>query len=172
MTKYEYKRRTYLDAVHRGMTKKLARDKAGLGPHAPARIAKLFHETGMLADRPRSGRPRSYTPGVFAAVQAELAAHSGRMYTAPTLVNHLKKKRILHQGANADSFLRVWHKHLHREGKKLTAASTSTRFYLTAEDQKDRVRFARAMLRCLRGGDISQCIFVDETTLEENPHPK
>ena len=119
-----------------------------------------------------SPRPSSYTPGVFAAIQAEVAAHSGHMYTTTTLVHHLKKKRSLHQGANAGSFLLVWHQHLHREGKKLTAASTRTPFYLTAKDQKDRVRCAHAMLRCLRGGDINRCIFVDETTMEENPHPK
>jgi hypothetical protein len=117
-------------------------------------------------------RPSSYTPGVFTAIQAELAAHSGRMYTTTTLVNHQKKKRSLHQGTNTGYFLLVWPQHLHREGKKLTAASTRTPFYLAAKDQKDRVRCARAMLRCLRGGDINQCIFLDETTMEENPHPK
>jgi hypothetical protein len=38
-------------------------------------------------------------------------------------------------------------------------------------DAKERVKYAQEMQMLLQDGDVQQCIFMDEATLEGNPHP-
>lgn len=168
----EAKRYAYLNARDAGATVLRARRLAGLGPHAPLRIRRMFAATGSYRDKPRSGRPLSYTPARLDQLEELLRQDPCKEHTAASLVALAIRKGILHTGANKKVAMRAWEKHLMKHGKRLTASSTSTRFLLTVDDAKERVKFAEAMLGLLGEEGARQCIFVDETVLEENPHPK
>ena len=168
----EAKRTAYLVSREAGANISQARRMAKLGPHGPSRLRHLFSATGSIRDRPRSGRPPIYTPQLFAAVEEVLKEDESTLYNSATLAEMLIHRGILHQGANKRAFMRAWEKYLRQHGRRLVPASTSTRFFLTPNDARERVKFAEEMLTLLADGEVSKCIFEDETTLEENPHPK
>lgn len=171
-TQREVKRATYLLAINRGATKRQACIQAGLEPHAATRIDQLLDETHSLRDRPRLGRPCLYTDKIMQDVEAVFAENPQMRTTSTTLVPFLVEHGILHQGANKAVFMHAWHQYRHRQHKRLTATSTSTRFFLKPQDKSDRVQYAKKMLELLNHRDAWWAIFMDETTLEENPHPK
>ena len=168
----EAKRAAYLIAISRGASKLQARVMAGLGPHAPQRIQRLYDQTGGLRDRPRSGRPSYYTPQLLQAAERVLHEDDSKLYTAATFTAMLIHRGILQEGANKRAFMRAWSRYLRKQGKQLTGSSTETSFLLTMDDAKERVKYAQDMLQLLKDGDVQRCIFLDESTLEENPHPK
>jgi hypothetical protein len=105
----------------------------------------------------------------------EVLVEGQQAYTTKSLVAKLIQDGKLGPPVNPQKFLAAFRRYLQRKGTPLTVNSTGTKFLLTEGDKKLRIKFAQQMLTLLKmhsKDGVLKCVFVDETTLEESPHPK
>lgn len=152
--------------------KAAARKRAGLGKNAPKRIEALLHATGGLQDRPRSGCPPVYTADVLDAATEWLVKDECTAHTAATFTAILKEQGVLHASAKPARFMERWAAHLKTTGFHLVPCCTTTKFLIPASDKPQRLAFAMRMLQLLKRGSLKGCMWADETTIEQDPHPK
>lgn len=160
--------------VARGRTIRQALAIAHLSRHAPARIFKLFDETGDLHDRDRPGRPVKYTDALVDKAVQLLVSDQRVLHTAKTFIALLRGDQLVSGPVSQQALIGACKRRLRAQGTTLITGSTGSRFLLTKADANKRVAFAKEMLPLLRSDprSVFVCLFVDETTLEQSPHPK
>lgn len=125
-----------------------------------------------MNDRPHTGRPRTYNAELLDKATEVFLEHDGVLYTATEFAALLEKHQILHRPYKVAAFMRRWKEHLKSQGHTLRPRYTGTMFLICKEDQPKRVAFATKLLQLLKERGINSCVFVDETTIEQSPHPK
>lgn len=156
--------------------KKAAMTASGLGKRAHDSITAMLVENCDLYDRPRSGRPPKYTDEVMHRAYQILVEEAEELLTGTELLARLVAAGVVDSPADPDTFLRHLHQYVRSLGHILIVNSTRTTFFLTANDVVERVCFASRLHGLLTGPNpewhLDMAIFIDESTLEEDPHPK
>lgn len=169
----ERKRAQYLLTLLQTGNESKARKTSGLTRKAHQRILDMMAKRGSFMDAPRSGRPAVYQEATLEGAQDFLITFDKGYLTGTQLHQLLVEKGMIHSSANVNVFMRHLRKHVESQGQKLIANSVKTTFFISNSDAADRVAYARTMMEQLRSSkSLEQFIFVDETTLEESPHPK
>lgn len=166
------KRLLFYELIKQGYKIGAAEEKAGLYKGAARRISQLVKETGDVNDRPRSGRPRTYDAELLDKATDVFMQHDGVLCTETEFTALLQQRQILHRPYKVAAFIRRWRQHLKSQGHTLRTRYTGTVFLICKEDQPKRVAFATELLQLLKERGINSFVFVDETTLEQSPHPK
>lgn len=168
----ETKRINLLWALTTERTRKQACTQAGVSLLAPSRIAKRYRETGSIEDRPHPGRKPIYTPEVLQRANEVAAALPPRLCTTARVLQALVQEQEVHEGGNTQAFRRAWKRHNRAQGVHMNTTDTSTAPFISKSDVNIRWRYAAHMLQLLNGPEAPDVNFIDETTVEEFPHPK
>jgi hypothetical protein len=150
----------------------LAHLHSGAGPKMRRACVEMLAARGNLREADRSGRPTAYTDDILQRAYQTLLEWEEGFPTATSLVHRLIEEEVLAENADVATFLGHLKGHVKKFGYKLSPNSTQHIFFLKQTDYKDRVTFAHAMQTELETTALENVIFVDETTLEESPHPK
>ena len=153
-------------------SKSKAEKASGLSVKALGRIITSLAEHGDIREGQRPGRPLTYTQEVMEAAYTALVEWEEGYPTGPDLMQKLVEKGILERTVDDGLLLQHLKRHVKSMGHILIVDSTKTVFFLTATDVVARVMFANMMITRLGGRAPDFIIFIDETTLEESPHPK
>jgi hypothetical protein len=145
---------------------------SGLSSKALERIIHSFADQGDFRERQRPGRPVIYDADVMEAAYQYLVEWEEGYPSGPALMHKLVDEDILEHTVDVDILLDHLKRHVRAMGHILIVDSTKTTFFLTATDVVSRVKFAHLMVEELRSHPADMVIYVDETTLEESPHPK
>lgn len=168
----EKKRAVYILVFLQTADTKLASRVSGLSRLSHSRIINMFRERGNALDAPRSGRPLAYTDAVMQEAMATLVGHRGVM-NGPELHQQMIEKGVVHPSADRQRFLSGLRKHVREEGFQLIANCTKTVFYISQQDERDRLAFAKEVLALLRHElSLKSIWWIDETSIDEDPHPK
>lgn len=132
----------------------------------------MFAAVGHLGGAERTGRPRKFTPAVLDRALCLLIEDPHALMTGKQLLERVKEEGHVDRSACVSTFLRRLKEHVGSQGHRLITNSTKTIFYITPKDAKEREQFSAAMMKELEQVDLSTLIFIDETQLEESPHPK
>lgn len=168
----ERKRAIFILAFLQTGSEHKARRASGLSSKALDRIIDSLAEHGDFRERPRSGRPVTYSPVVMEAAYQLLVDWEEGFPTGPALMQKLVEQRMLERIVDVDCLLGHLKHHVRAMGHILIVDSSKTTFFLTVTDVVCRVKFAHLMADELCRHPADMVIFVDETTLEESPHPK
>jgi len=125
-----------------------------------------------LRHLPIPGRPPRYTDQLLDWATDELVADVTTLHTPSSFTNRLIAIGVLQAPVKVQAFISAWRSRLAEKGYKLVTGSTGTKFFIASSDLPLRVQYANDMLRLLKETNLMDWIFVDETTLEECPHPK
>lgn len=129
-------------------------------------------EESTIFDAPRSGRPSKYTDGVMRKAVDTLIASDQQLLTGSELRKKLIDAEVLDPHADRGAFMKHLRAYSERVGLNLQVNSTRTDFYLSDSDNDQRLRFAKQLQAHSLQLPWDMCIFTDEVTLEESPHPK
>jgi hypothetical protein len=132
----------------------------------------MLETRASISDAPRSGRPPLYTKGLMRRAVQILVENEDELLTGTMLLEIMIRLGLVGQHADVDTFMSHLRTYVRAIGHKFVVNSTSTIFMLTADDVVKRVQFAVGEQEKLEGQSLDMAIFVDETTLEETPHPK
>jgi hypothetical protein len=149
-----------------------AKQLSGLGEHALQRLIERWGEAGTVQDRHRSGRPTAYGPEVMCKAYDTLVGYEEGFLTGGELLRMLTVQGAVRETVDKDNFMRHFRDYVKSRGHILIVNSTKTIFFLTINDVVDRVKFATSLLPEITDEQERMLIFVDETTLEKDPHPK
>ena len=158
--------------MYKGDTRSLACRVAGISQSVSYVYEKKMQNRQSLRHLPIPGRPPRYTAQLLDWATKELVEDVTTLYTPQSFVNRLIGLRVLQAPVSVPAFISAWRSRLAEIGYKLVTGSTGTRFFIASKDLELREKFATDMLRLLKHVSLMDCIFVDETTLEECPHPK
>lgn len=168
----EHLRARYLLVYLQTHSRSQAAKWSGLHKRELYKIIELLADHGSLSDRPRSGRPLTYTSDKLDVAYWLLADAEEGFMTGQGLLDQLVEMGVFGPDADVDTFLRHLARHIKAKGHRLIVNSTKTIFFITAADIMQRVNYAANMLNTLKTQPLDMVIFTDETTLEESPHPK
>jgi hypothetical protein len=170
----ERKRAQYLLAFLQTGSQAKAERLSGSSCKMHERIIKLLIDTGDIYDRKSSPKPTKYTPQVMQRVYNVLTDKKAPRLTGRKLMKKSKEEGTLHQTAERKAFMKRLHATVRSKGHRLSTNSTENTFYITKKDEGDRMKYSHHLLNLLQQSPdvLSGLIFVDETTLEEAPHPK
>jgi len=144
-------------------------------PHAPPNaksiILRRLKATGGLDARPSTGRRRRFTDAVCQAALKALSTHPRDQLTLGELLERVKGKVPLPANANVANFSKYLRKYVHTKGLYINTTSRATIFLLQQHDFKQRVAFCRRALRQHIDQALPNIVFIDETVIEEAPHP-
>jgi hypothetical protein len=167
------KRAKYLWVLLETGSAKEAAAKSGLGEHAKSRVQAMLAEKGTIEDAPRSGRPLIYTNEVLKVAVQILVDWENGFATGQQLIKKMVSQELVPHNSDVDNFLCHLHVYARALGHMLVVNSTKSIFFLRIDDVVDRVKYAHAMTEVLKTKDaLDMLIFVDETTVEESPHPQ
>ena len=172
LTESQFWRARYLATYLKTHSRKKACEESGLSRHAWGRILKMLETRGSISDAPRSGRPSLYTRAVMDKAVQILVENGEELLTGQMLLEIMITLGLLPEKSDVVTFMRHLCDRVTSIGHKLVVNSTRTIFMLTAADVITRVKFAADMLAELEYQPLDMIIFIDETTLEEAPHPK
>jgi transposase len=161
----------YLGALAGGLSKPAAAKKFGISGATGRRVVARACQ-GRVTDLPRTGRPPRFTAQLLDTATEILTEDESRLFTTPGIIGVLRDLGLLEGPVKPEAFLKAWKMHTKASGMQLDSKSTGSKFLITNQDTKDREEFAHEMLQLLGKDGIRRCIFIDETTLEEYPHPK
>jgi len=171
-TDTEHKRAIFTLVFLRTGSESEAMKASGLGSKALGRIIHSLEDHGDLRERPRPGRPVTYNTEVMDTAYQLLVDWEEGYPTGPALMQKLVEEGFLEHTVDVDLLLAHLKHHVRGMGHVLIVDSTKTTFFLTATDVVSRVKFAHSMAEELRRHPADMVIYVDETTVEESPHPK
>jgi hypothetical protein len=150
--------------------------KAARAAHSKPSLLKsiigAIVDHGDIRERPRSGRPLSYTDEVLEEACRILADKEQCFLTGTTLMKVLVERGIWPKEVNVDLLLKHLKEYCRRTSRVLVVNSTKALFFLKDADAVARVSYATSLLQELEDQQLDNVIFVDETTHEESPHPK
>jgi hypothetical protein len=168
----ELKRAKYVLVFLETGSKSLAMKISGLTRPSHSRIIAMYKQRGHAFDAQRSGRPMLYTKSVLETAMATLTSHKGTM-SGPELHRKVIEQGVLHPSSHRQRFLLRFSEHVKEEGHQLIANCTKTQFYISKNDEQLRLRYAEELRTLLSQSlTLNQLWFIDEVTLEEEPHPK
>jgi hypothetical protein len=171
-TESELKRAKYVLVFLETGNKRLALKKSGLSRAAHSRIIDMYKQRGHALDAERSGRPAVYTQSVMETAVSTLTSHKGTM-SGPELHQKVIQQGILHPSSDRQRFLSSLRQHVRQQGHQLVANCTKTLFYISKEDEQERLAYAKKLHDRLNLDLILNHLwFIDEVTIEEEPHPK
>jgi hypothetical protein len=145
---------------------------SGLTGNCHDRIIEMYRDRGHHFDAFRSGRPTSYTLEMMQEALHFLINYEEGYLAGTDLWQKLVDRGTLHDTSCVDRFMYHFRAYVESKGMKLITNSTKTVFLLTHQDVKERLRYAQQLLPIMNPRQLDMVIFVDETTLEESPHPK
>lgn len=142
-------------------------------PHARHRIAQHIQEHGTLDEAPHHRSPTKFTSSVFQAATDYLLGLEAKPTCTPEVIAHLEREQLLQPPTNAHNFLAHWSAWLADQGLTLQHGSRAMIFDISETSEQRRLKWVK-QVRAELGVDfqLSDIIFVDETTFEESPHPK
>lgn len=171
-TEQERKRAIYVLVFLQTCDRKLAARESGLSTKCHNRIVAMFRDRGHIFEHERSGRPATYTEAMMEQAFDMLINYDEGYLTGTDLWRKLKEADVLHQESSIDPFMKCFHAYVKHKGLKLITNSMKTIFLLTKDDVRDRYSYAAQLLPRMTSAQLEMVIFVDETTMEECPHPK
>lgn len=167
------KRVQYVITFMQTGSKAKALKASGLGRNAHERIIKLLVNNCSLEDSPRTGAGKRYTEGILQQCLTVLIEDTTGLMTGVLLHSMCLANGVLWKGSDIKHFLLSLKAYVHKLGHKLNTRSESSTFFLASSDFKLRVDFAKELIEDSNNPDcLRYWIFVDETTVEESPHPK
>jgi hypothetical protein len=126
-----------------------------------------------LEDSPRVGAGKKYTDGILEQCLTTLINDTTGLMTGVLLHSLCIANGILWEGSDIKQFLSTLKAYVHQLGHKLNTHSGASTFFLASSDFMMRVKFAKEVMNDAEDPEcLKYCIFVDETTVEESPHPK
>lgn len=134
-------------------------------------IACLRQHSMVYPPRKRC-KPVKYTDDVLQAAYDILADPPEGLYTGPSLLQRLLQDQVLSPPADTDSLLQHLKRFCEAKGHRLYTTYTGTIFLITPATKQQRVRWCHSMQEHLQAFPLQDWIFEDETTIEEQPHPK
>jgi hypothetical protein len=132
----------------------------------------MLEEHGTILDAPRSGRPRLYTKALLGKAVEILVENKAELLTGHMLLELMVSMGLVRESVDVGTFMKKFRRFVTSIGLKLVVNNTNTIFLLTAQDIILRLKFAQHLKAELVHKPLEMVIFVDETTLEEAPHPK
>lgn len=139
---------------------------------APQSLVRLMVETGGLADRPRSGRPTDY-PDELMELAADVLIESEQDFmNERELHAKLVNEGILLQHSDVQNFMRHLKGYVEGLGHRLITTATGTELFLRQSDVRERWKYCQDNIDFFTRKQLEMTVFIDETDLEEYPHPK
>lgn len=150
-----------------------ARESGLTDPRTRLSLAKLLRETYGLADRPRPGRPRKYAVQHCAAAQERILSGPTPVMSAAQLVGDLQAAGSAPADACPEGLTRNLRQHLASQDLSLAFGERSTTLGISKEQASGREEWCVKYLPTFSDPkELEACVVVDETTVEESPHPK
>ena len=171
-TPQEERRATFVLAFLSTKSEAVARKASGLSKNALPRITAMFHERGHVFNGERTGRPRVHDTALMELAYDTLVEYTEGFLTGRELLDLLIKGGHVEANADVDTFLMRLTEYVMGQGHRLIKNSTKTIFFISLRDIHDRREYSLSMLQHLDEFPLDMLIFIDETTLEESPHPK
>lgn len=141
--------------------------------HNPTRIIiRRLRTTGSLAAVKPSGRPVKYNAEVCERALQLLEQHAHEQLNLTELLGLLEAEGAVASPTDVDNFSSHLRQHVHEEGGHINTTSTTTIFFLAAADFGKRLSFSTFWRQQLISTSLDCIVFIDETTVEEAPHPK
>ncbi len=169
---HELKRARYVYVLLQTQDVEQAKQLSGLGEQSLKHLIERWGEAGTVKDRHRSGRPTAFGPEVMSKAYDTLVDYDEGFLTGGELLRKLTVQGVVRETVDQDNFMRHFREYVKSRGHILIVNSTKTLFFLTINDVVDRVKFATRLVPQITEEQERMCIFVDETTLEKDPHPK
>lgn len=145
---------------------------SGLKGKAHKRIIQMFKDRGSILEHARSGRPVKYTPTLMETAYDILISNEDKRFTGTQLKRLMIEEGLIDSKSDIGVFMQHLRQYVQSQGHRLITNSTKTTFFLSVGDLTQRLSFAYKLKAQALRQTMDMFIFVDETTLEEGPHPK
>lgn len=166
------KRAEYVIARLEGASDKKAYRRAGYRCSPLKRILSALRERHTIEHAPRSGRPSIFTESVMAAALDLLLEHEYDRMKGSGLCQLVVDEGWLKEPVDRQNFTAHFISYLKGLGYHPRTNAHNTIFFLKACDMPQRVDFCTSAQDELTHAAIVNFFWVDETTVEECPHPK
>jgi hypothetical protein len=166
------KRATYVVARLEGQSDKQACRQAGYQCSPLKSILSALKQRHTIAHAPRSGRPSIFTESVMAAALDLLLEHEYDRMKGSGVCQLVVDEGWLQEPVDRQNFTKHFMTYLSGLGYHPRLDAHNTVFFLKACDMPQRVNFCTSAQDLLKGAAVTDCCWVDETTVEECTHPK
>ena len=166
-------RRDYLLLRLDGLTDTAAKKQLGIKAKAfEDHLRAALMRDCSLADKPRPGRPPTYTSDILKEAFEWFDKNDWRLLTKEELVAELKLKSILPESARVDGFTPAFKQHLLDCGHVLKCGQRSLTFALSHQHEIWREEWCLQHQVIFTSETVGDSWFCDETWAEEAGHPK
>jgi hypothetical protein len=150
----------------------LACEKTGVSRKVKEIIVARLNKTSTLAAVPSPGPPVKYTDYVCQCALDILAENPDAQLTLQELLGMLEEEMVVDPPTNRDTFSKHLKDYVASTGGFINTMSRKTIFFLASNDHSLRVRFCKEAVKVFKDKRLSDTAFIDETIVEESPHPK
>ena len=172
-TKSERTRAQYLIALLSSVDDRAIRRKLGIKDKKfKKRLMANLEKHCSIADAPRSGRPRSYTPATYEAAKGVLLELEDTVCSSRELVRVLQDRAILPPTAKHESFMRGFKLYLSGTGLTLAYGQRKLTFALSTRHVAARLAWCMKMGTTLTIDVVKSYWFGDEIAISYGGKPK
>jgi hypothetical protein len=172
MAKQEKQRLVYtIDYLEHGEKQKAAQVSGLTSRNAFTRIIGHLKKYGRFGEAVHERERLKFTDAAMQAAVDTLTDISSGYMNTQQLLQELQTQGILPAQTNATHFREALQQYL-QERDMFLAVGKTTIFRITDKNAKERVAFVRQYIPLLEKWGLENVVIVDETTIEESPHPK
>lgn len=125
-----------------------------------------------IADAPRSGRPRIYTPETHEAAKAQLLQLEDTVFSSQEFVRMLQDRKILPPDAKHGSYMRAFKSYLSSKGLQLAYGQRKLTFALSNRHIAARLAWCQGRGVTFTNDTVKTFWFADEITISYGGKPK
>jgi hypothetical protein len=174
MPREQMKRTKYVAAILQGHKRRAAKKIAGVrGNSYHTNLLNHLLQHGTLAEAAHHRAASKYTDDVLAKAMEELIDNEDKPMNESEFVAFLHEKQILQPPTDDRRFIDALKAYVQDQGCTLITRDTTTTFAIKEKTAEERVTVSHKILEMLKNTvPLKDWIFVDETVIEESPHPK
>jgi hypothetical protein len=168
------KRTKYVAAILQGHTTDAAKEIAGArGNSYHTNTLNHLLKYGTLAEAAHHRAATKFTDDVLAKAMEELIDNEDKPMNESEFVAFLHEKQILQPPTDNRRFIDALKAYVEEQGCTLITRDTTTTFAIKEQTAEERVAVSHKILQMMDNTvPLRDWIFVDETVIEESPHPK
>lgn len=136
------------------------------------RVIQCLTDYQALCSPGKRGRKTRFGEDILEAAYDAVSNPGTSLYTGPTLRDKLVREGLMQLPVDTKNFLQHFEAYVRDRGQRLVTTSTGTIFCIHTAAREERVRWCKMVLERLQQYPIEQWVFEDETSIEEEPHPK
>ena len=135
------------------------------------RLRTNLQQRASIADAPRPGRQRKYTPELLQRAQDYMLTEIDCAWSMQAIVGSMVEAGILEEGTNAESFWAVFAPYMREQGLRLVYGARRLTFAMSSSHASLRLAWCQETQTVITPATVGDYWFVDEILLMYGPPP-